>query len=392
MTEALEYPQTRTCPYHPSPAYEPLRQGPPLQRITLWDGRECWTVTGHAEARQLLADPRISADRRHEGFPFTSERFTALVNETPTFLALDDPEHNRIRRMMISEFTVRRFKELKPKIQQVIDGAIDDLLAAGSPTDLVPHFSLPIPSMVICHMLGVPYEDHDFFQEQSRRLIQGTAKDIPQARQALTDYLRELAQDPPPGLIARLKADQVETGKLSVRELVVNSMVLLIAGHETTASMLTLGVITLLEHPDQLAAFRSDPGAASSTVEELLRYLSIVDAGPSRIATEDIEIGGVTVKAGDGVVISSSLANRDPSVFADPDTFDIHRSARHHVAFGYGVHQCLGQNLARMELELALPALFERVPTIRLDVPVSELTLRPGTTIQGVNALPVAWS
>ncbi|TCO58560.1 pentalenic acid synthase [Actinocrispum wychmicini] len=391
MTQAPEYPQARTCPYHPSPAYEPMREGPPLQRVTLWNGLECWTVTGHAEARQLLADPRVSADRRRDGFPTVSERFAGLTEAKPTFLAMDDPEHNRIRRMMISEFTVRRFKELKPKIVAVVDDAIDGLLAAGSPTDLVEHFSLPVPSMVICHMLGVPYADHEFFQKHSRLLVQGTSDDVRVARVALVGYLAELAMDPPPGLIARLKADQVATGQLSKEDLAINAMVLLLAGHETTASMLSLGVITLLDHPDQLALLKSDPAAAATSVEELLRYLSIVDAGPSRIATEDIEIGGVTVKAGDGLVITSSLANRDPSVFADPDSFDITRPARHHVAFGYGVHQCLGQNLARMELELALPALFRRIPTLRLDVAVADLTLRPAATIQGVNSLPVAW-
>jgi cytochrome P450 len=392
MTEAMEYPQARTCPYHPSPAYEPLREGPPLQRVTLYDGRQSWVVTGHAEARQLLADPRISADRRHEGFPFTSGRFKGFVDQEPSFIVQDDPEHNRIRRMLISEFTVRRFKELRPRIERIVHDALDGLLAAGSPADLVKHFSLPVPSLVICEMLGVPYENHDFFQEHSRKLIQGlSADEVRTARDALTDYLTELAEDPPPGMIARLKEDQVATGRMTEAQLAANSMILLIAGHETTASMISLAVITLLDNPEELAKLRSDPAAASGAVEELLRFLSIVDAAPARVAVEDIEVGDVVVKAGDGVLIGSALANRDPEVFPDPDRFDISRAARHHVAFGYGVHQCLGQNLARMELELAVPALFERIPTLRLDIPVAELTLRPATTIQGVNSLPVAW-
>jgi cytochrome P450 len=392
MTQAPEYPQARTCPYHPSPAYEPLREGPALTRVTLYNGTTTWLVTGHAEARKLLADKRISAERHRAGFPMLSERFEAVVDQPPTFLAMDDPGHNRIRRMMISEFTVRRFRELRPLIQRTIDTAIDDLLAAGPPADLVTHFSLPIPSMVICHMLGVPYEDHGFFQESSRNLIQGTATELAAARLELTTYLTKLAQDPPPGLIARLKADQVETGNLSMADLALNAMILLVAGHETTASMLSLSVITLLDHPEQLAELRGDPDVAPAAVDELLRYLSIVDAGPFRVALEDIEVGDTVVRAGDGVIIGTALANRDASVFEDPDTFDIHRSSRHHVAFGYGVHQCLGQNLARMEIELALPALFERIPDLRLAVPVEDLELRPATTIQGVNALPVTWS
>ncbi|MET0135387.1 MAG: cytochrome P450 [Kibdelosporangium sp.] len=385
------FPQARTCPYQPSPGYDSLREGPPLQQVTLYDGRTSWLVTGHAEARQVLADPRVSADRRRDGFPFISPRFPRAP-ENPPFLVLDPPEHTKYRRMLISEFTVRRFKELRPQIERTVHDTLDAMLAAGPPADLVQAYSLPVPSMVICRMLGVPYEDHDHFQDLSRQLVQGTsAEQVKAAGDALTGYLTELAADPPPGLIARLREDQVKTGALSPAELAVNGMLLLVAGHETTASVITLGVITLLEHPDQLARFRADPTVAGSTVEELLRYLSIVDAGPARIATEDIEVGGVTIKAGDGVLIGSSLANRDPGAFPDPDTFDVSRPARHHVAFGYGVHQCLGQNLARMELELALPALFDRIPGIRLGVPVGDLELRSAGTIQGVNSLPVEW-
>jgi cytochrome P450 len=391
MTTAPEYPQARTCPYQPSPGYDQLREGPPLKRVTLYNGNTAWTVTGHAEARQLLADPRVSSERHRDGFPITSERFEAFRQQPPTFITMDDPDHNRIRRMLISEFTVRRFKELKPRIQEAIDHAIDDLLAAGPPADLVTHFSLPIPSMVICHMLGVPYADHDFFQQRSRALLQGAADEVGPAREELMDYLDKLTEDPPPGLIARLKSDQVATGNLTRRALAQNALILLVAGHETTASVLSLAVITLLDHPEQLAVLRSDASVMPAAVEELLRYLSIVDSGPARIAKEDIEIGGVTIGAGEGILITSSIANRDPEAFPEPDTFDISRSARHHVAFGYGVHQCLGQNLARMEIELALPALFERVPNIRLAVPVADLELRPANTIQGVNTLPVTW-
>jgi pentalenic acid synthase len=388
----VDFPQTRTCPYHPAPGYDELREGPALQRVKLYNGRQSWLVTGHAEARKILADPRISADRRREGFPLISERMESVRREQPIFITQDDPEHNRQRRMLISEFTVRRFKELRPRIEQIVQESLDNLLAAGPGADLVKHFSLPIPSMVICQMLGVPYEDHEYFQEHSKNLVQGTTSAGARAAfEALSQYLAKLVEDPPPGLIARLKEEQVATGALSSELLVRNSVLLLIAGHETTASMTSLAVITLLDHPDQLDHLRATPEAITGAVEELLRYLSIVDSGPARIAIEDIEIGDVVIKAGDGVLIGSALANRDPEAFPEPDRFDITRPARHHVAFGYGVHQCLGQNLARMELELAISALFERIPTLRLAVPVEELQLRPGSTIQGVNSLPVTW-
>jgi pentalenic acid synthase len=267
------------------------------------------------------------------------------------------------------------------------------MIATGSPADLATSFSVPIPSMVICRMLGVPYEDHDFFQEQSRLVMQG---DDPAAAgaaiTALFEYLVELAADPPPGLFARLSESLVRTGEMTVEELATNGVLLLIGGHETTASLITVGVITLLEHPGQLAKFQANPGLAGNTADELLRYLSIADGGPIRLVVEDIEIGGVTIKAGEGFLVANSLTNRDPTMFPDPDRFDITRpEARHHLSFGYGVHQCLGQNLARMQVGLALPALFDRIPGIRPAKPVEELELRGPAMIQGVNSLPVEW-
>ncbi|GAB3881182.1 cytochrome P450 [Kibdelosporangium lantanae] len=388
----LTFPQPRTCPYHPSPAYEPLREGPPLAWTELVTGQHAWVVSGYAEARALLADPRVSADRTRPGYPIIAPPGVAGIMTGPVrpFLVMDDPEHNRIRRMLIPDFTVRRFKELRPDIERIVADSLDHLLAAGQPADLVEHFALPVPSIVISRLLGVPYEDHEFFESAARRFVRGTSPDdSQQGLGELVKYLSDLAADPPPGLIARLRDEYLGAGGLQPFELVLNSVLLLVAGHETTSSMLALSVITLLAHPDQLALMRS--GRVDETVEELLRYLSVVDAGPQRVAAEDIEIAGVTVKAGDGIVIATALANRDPDVFAEPDRFDVTRSADHHLTFAHGVHQCLGQNLARMELRLALPALFDRIPTLRLAVPVDELTIRPAVSIQGVNTLPVEW-
>jgi pentalenic acid synthase len=221
------------------------------------------------------------------------------------------------------------------------------------------------------------------------------AEGLKAARLELNEYLdgliTQLQAEPRPGLLNSLVAKQLANGEIDREELVASALLLLVAGHETTASMTSLGVITLLEHPDQLAALRADPSLVPGAVEELLRVLAIADLAGSRIATADIEIDGQVIRAGDGVIVPNSIANRDGSVFEDPDTFDVHRSARHHIAFGYGVHQCLGQNLARLELEVIITALFDRIPTLRLAVPVEELKLRPGTTIQGVNELPVTW-
>ncbi|RSM86994.1 cytochrome P450 [Kibdelosporangium aridum] len=390
----ITYPQARTCPYQPAPGYDELREGPPLRKLPLVNGQQAWIVSGYEQARALFADSRVSSDRTNPGFPMIMPPAIQAVQTSPNrpFLVRDDPEHNRVRRMLISEFTVRRLKELQPEIEKVVHSTLDAMLAAGPPTDLVTAYSLPIPSLVISRMLGVPWEDHEFFQNATRTVIQ--SKDPETAGKAtgqLLAYISNLAQDPPPGLIARLKQEQVETGAMTLNDLVFNSLLLLGAGHETTSSMISLGVLTLLEHPGQLAALRSDPDKVPGAVEELLRYLTIAEGPMLRVAVADIPIAGEVIKAGEAIVIVGSIVNRDPDVFADPDRFDVSRGATHHVAFGYGVHQCLGQNLARTELRLALSALFERVPDLRLAVPVDELELRPAMTIQGVNALPVTW-
>nr|WP_042190027.1 cytochrome P450 [Kibdelosporangium sp. MJ126-NF4]CEL19050.1 putative cytochrome P450 hydroxylase [Kibdelosporangium sp. MJ126-NF4]CTQ95148.1 putative cytochrome P450 hydroxylase [Kibdelosporangium sp. MJ126-NF4] len=388
----ITYPQQRTCPYHPSSGYGELRDGTPLRKVRLVNGQEAWVVTGHEQARSLLADPRVSADRTNTGFPMIVPQAVAALQTSPNrpFLVRDDPEHNRIRRMLISEFTVRRLRELEPEIEKIVHSTIDAMLDAGPPADLVTAFSLPVPSLVISHLLGVPYSDHEFFEKATSTILRGKPQEGVEATQELIAYMSGLAQDPPPGLIARLKQDQVGTGAMTMEDLVMTALLLLGAGHETTASMITLSVIALLEHPEQLAAFRSATDTVPNSVEELLRVASIVES-TLRVALADIEIAGEVVRAGEGIVIANALVNRAGEAFDDPDRFDLARSATHHVAFGFGVHQCLGQNLARSELRLALSALFDRVPALRLAVPVDQLELRPIMTIQGVNALPVTW-
>ncbi|MFG3257534.1 cytochrome P450 [Streptomyces sp. NPDC048172] len=394
------FPSDRTCPYHLPEQYNRLRdKAGSLHQVTLYDGRRAWVVTGYETARALLADPRLSSDRNHEGFPATSPRQDGLRDAEPAFIGLDPPEHGPRRRMVIKDFTVRRVKAMRPGIEQIVHGFLDEMIASGPPADLVSRFALPVPSMVICQLLGVPYADHDFFQDASRRLVQSVdAAETRAARSELADYLDDLVADvqhegrePREGLLASMAAEQAAQGTVRRAELVSNAILLLVAGHETTASMTSLSVITLLGNPEQHAALMADPSLVPGAVEELLRYLAIADVAGGRVAKSDIEIDGRLIRAGEGVLISNSMANRDSSAFEDPDTLDVRRAARHHLAFGYGVHQCLGQNLARLELEIILTTLFDRLPTLRLAVPVENLTLRPGTTIQGVDALPVTW-
>ncbi|MFB7653133.1 MULTISPECIES: cytochrome P450 [unclassified Streptomyces] len=394
-THPVAFPQDRTCPYHPPAAYDPLRATRPLARVTLFDGRPAWLVTGHTTARRLLADQRLSTDRTRDGFPATSARLTAVRGRSPALLGVDDPEHRAQRRMVIPEFTLKRAAAMRPRIQEIVDERLDAMVAQGPPADLVPAFALPVPSMVICALLGVPYADHDFFEEQSRRLLRGPRPaDTLEARDRLESYLGELVdrkrKEPGEGLLDDLVRQQLSEGALDRDQLIAFAVILLVAGHETTANMISLGTFTLLRNPGRLAELRADPGLLPGAVEELMRVLSIAD-GLLRTAVEDIEVEGQTIRAGDGVVFSTSVINRDETVYPEPDALDWHRPARHHVAFGFGIHQCLGQNLARAELEIALRSLFERLPELRLAAPAEDIPFKPGDTIQGMLELPVAW-
>ncbi|MEV6330470.1 cytochrome P450 [Streptomyces sp. NPDC051909] len=396
MAELVAFPQDRTCPYHPPTAYDPLREERPLSRVTLWDGRRVWLVSGHQAARALLADQRLSTDSTRPDFPIPVERAAAVRRRRrAALLGWDDPEHNTQRRMLIPSFAVRRIEGMRPRIQATVDRLVDAMEAAGPPAELVGAFALPVPSIVICDLLGVPYEDHAFFEEQSRRLLRGpTGADTEDALARLEDYLGELVdgkvRKPGEGVLDDLVARQLQDGAPDRAELIQLATILLVAGHETTANMISLGVFALLRHPERLAELRADPALLPGAVEELLRFLSIAD-GMLRVAREDVEVDGAVIRAGEGVVFSTSLINRDTTAYPDPDTLNWDRSARHHLAFGYGIHQCLGQNLARAELEIALGTLLRRLPGLRLAAPADEIPFKPGDTIQGMLELPVTW-
>ncbi|MER7675545.1 cytochrome P450 [Streptomyces sp. NPDC096934] len=395
MTEPVAFPQDRTCPYHPPTAYAPLREARPLSRVSLYDGRSVWVVTGHGTARDLLTDPRLSSDRTRPAFPMPTERFASARDRRVALLGLDDPAHHTQRRMLVPSFTLRRIGSLRPRIQETVDRLLDAMEEKGAPAELVGDFALPVPSMVICALLGVPYADHEFFEEQSRRLLRGpTAADTQEARDRLDAYFGTLIdrkqKEPGDGLLDELIQDRLREGEVDREELISLATILLVAGHETTANMISLGTFTLLRHPEQLAELRAEPTLMPAAVEELLRFLSIAD-GLLRVAVEDIEVAGATIRADDGVVFSTSVINRDDHTFAEPDALDWHRPARHHVAFGFGIHQCLGQNLARAEMEIALLSLFDRFPGLRLDAPADDIPFKPGDTIQGMLELPVTW-
>ncbi|GAA4213030.1 cytochrome P450 [Actinocatenispora rupis] len=402
-----EYPMTRArgCPFDPPPDLAALQREAPLTRVRLWDGSTPWLVTRYAEQRALLADPRISADVTRPGYPMPAPARERQVDDDGTerrpslsFILMDDPEHARQRRMVTAAFTVKRVAAMRPAVQTIVDELIDRLLAGPKPVDLVEAFALPVPSLVICQLLGVPYDDHDFFQVNSRTIIRRTAtvEERTAAVGALVGYLDELMArklvEPGDGLLSRL-ADRIRDGELTRRDAAEMGVLLLIAGHETTANMIALGTLALLEHPDQLDALRTaeDPAVVAAAVEELLRYLHITHNGRRRVALADIQVGDRRVRAGDGLIMANDIGNRDPDAFPEPDRLDLGRDARHHVAFGFGVHQCLGQPLARMELQVVYGTLYRRIPTLRLAAPLDEIPFKHDGSVYGVYELPVTW-
>ncbi|MFD2421591.1 cytochrome P450 [Amycolatopsis pigmentata] len=388
---------TRTCPHAPHPENVRLSQEEPIPRVTLPSGMEAWLLTRHEHVRAALTDPRLSSDRTRPGFPFLISGQVPVSVFKPSLLTMDPPEHGPARRAVVGEFTVRRMAALRPRIQQIVDEHIDAMLAGPRPVDLVKALSLPVPSLVICELLGVPYADHDFFQGHTTRLLRRETPTDERREKVLElrSYLDKLVTakeaDEPDDLLGRQIRKQREDGEIDHEGLVSLAFLLLLAGHETTANMISLGTLALLQNPSQLAAIKNDPTKTPAAVEELLRYYTIAGLSVVRAAVEDVEIGGVVIKAGEGVVVQIHHADHDPEVFRDPAALDFDRGARNHVAFGFGAHQCLGQNLARMELQIVFDTLFARIPDLRLAVEENQLPFKDDANIYGLYELPVTW-
>ncbi|MFJ3793350.1 cytochrome P450 [Kitasatospora sp. NPDC090091] len=395
------YPMERggSCPFDPANQLAALATEQPITRVRLWNGNHAWLVTKNADLRAAISDRRLSCDPRLPGFPHVTAFVETRRGDAPrTLIEMDFPEHTTYRRMLTKDFLYKRVEAMRPRIQEIVDGLIDRMLESTGPVDLVAAFALPVPSLVICELLGVPYDDHEFFQVRSNVLFarDATAEQAMKAFQELAVYLggmmQKKAAQPGDDLTSRLVAEQLTTGAIGPDSLVAMLILLLTAGHETTANMISLSALTLLQHPEQMAELRDKPEMVPDAVEELLRYLTVAQSGARRVATEDIEIGGHLVKAGEGVILAFDTANRDTSVFAEPEVFDIHRDdTGQHVAFGFGSHQCVGQQLARAELQIAVRTLVQRVPTLRLAQSVDSLQFRKDMAVYGVQGLPVSW-
>jgi cytochrome P450 len=385
-------------PFDPPREITRLRDAHPVSPMVFPDGHEGWLVTGYEAVRQLMADTRFSS-RMDIGIihvPYETPGMPAATEPSPpmpgVFIAMDPPDHSRLRRKLTGAFTVKRMKMLEEQIIEIVERQLDELAKLTPPVDLVKQFALPVPSLVICELLGVPYADRETFQANSAQFLvrDQELEEKMAALGALTTYLAGLVMrkraEPSEDILSDLAAHE----DLSIEELTGMAFVLLLAGHETTANMLALGTFALLEHPDQLAGLRADPDLMPGAVEELLRYLSIADIF-YRYATEDIELGGETIGKGSTVVVSLLAANHDPKRFDNPDTLDVHRTARGHLSFGHGIHQCLGQQLARIEMRSGFEGLLRRFPTLELAIPADEVKLRTDMNIYGVHELPVTW-
>ena len=380
------------CPLAPPAEFASWRQESGLRRA-MWNGQPAWIVSRYQDIRAALVDPRLSAETLPDLFDSSSGNTAPVI-----FARTDDPEHHRLRRMMTSQFTFRRTEAMRPQIQDLVDRYLDAMIEKGPPADIVRDFGLPVPSLVIALLLGVPPEDLELFQHNTSVGLDVNSTDEERAHGFIEmyAYIQELvarkARDPGDDLISRLITDYVATGQLDYNTVAVNAVIMMQAGHETTANMISLGTVALLEHPEVFARLGQTDDAAviANAVEELMRYLSIVHAQVDRIATEDLILGGQQIRAGERLLMSLPAGNWDSEFIDSPETLDIARNTRGHVAFGYGSHQCIGANLARVEMQVAFATLARRLPGLRLAVPRHELKFKDAD-IYGMKELPVTW-
>ncbi|MFF2523478.1 cytochrome P450 [Streptomyces liangshanensis] len=392
-----DFPVRRGCPFAAPAEYEALRTDDPVARVTLPTKREAWVVSRYDDVRELLSDPRVSADIRRPNFPALGEGEQEAGARFRPFIRTDAPEHTKYRRMLLPVFTVRQVRAMRPAVQARVDEILDDMLAAGGPTDFVSAYANAVSTSVICELLGIPRENLEFFRDVTR--ISGsrhsTAEQVSEALGGLFGLLAGLVaerrDEPRDDLISQLVTDHLITGNVTTDQLLSTLGITINAGRETTTSMIALSTLLLLDRPELGEELRRDPSLVPAAVDELLRVLSVADSIPLRVAVEDIELSGRTVPADDGVIALLAGANHDPEQFDDPERVDFHRTDNHHVAFGYGVHQCVGQHLARLELEIALGTLLRRVPTLRLAGDRDDVTFKHDSATFGLEELMVTW-
>lgn len=394
----LPLPRESECPFDPVPEYARLRAEAPVTKVSCPTGITAWLVTRYADVREVLGDAERFSNRAGQaGHIVAHMRPDRGLNEVD-FSRMDGSEHRRFRRSLGPEMSrIARVEEFRPLVERIVEERIEAIAADGPPVDLYQQFAMPVTTSVIAELLAVPYEDREVFQHAAQRLFaSGTSPEqMDQAVRPLFEYTYGLVArrrvDPGDDVLSRmLVRDDKSERPFSDLELATVAGGLLMAGFDTTASMIGHGVLALLQHPGQLDRLRADSSLLPRAADELVRYLG-VGFGLLRITTRDTEIAGQPIAEGDYVVVALQSANRDPELYADPDTFDVGREVGPHLGFGYGPHQCVGQQLARLELQVVLEALVRRIPSLRLAVPFERIEFKQGNVVQGPAALPVTW-
>jgi cytochrome P450 len=389
-----EYPIGDTTGMWMDPRYDEARASAPLVRVRMPYGGDAWLATGYAEVRKVLSDPRFSREQTRDA--------PRLLPEPPpsgSILTMDPPEHTRQRRLVAKAFTQRRIEALRPRVQEIVDGLLDDMSRHGSPADLRKFLAEPLPITVICEVLGVPAQDRARFRALTDTVMSTTSFSSEEAQAAMGQFFGYLAalvaakrESPAEDLLSAMVLARDADDRLTEQELIWLGVALLIGGHETTLNQLSNFSYLLLTNPDQLDALRARPELVPRAVEELLRFVPLnTGSAFGMTAKEDVEFGDLVVRAGETVIPDIAAANRDPRTFADPSTLDVERADVSHVTFGFGAHHCIGAQLARMELQIALATLLRRFPRLGLAVGPGEVEWRQGSLIRGVEALPVDW-